>query len=306
MKKTHEAFIEEVYNLVGNEYTVTQSYLRAMDKINFRHNVCGKLFSMSPNTFLSGARCAHCYGTPRKTTEQFINYVLGITGHDYEVLGEYKDNRTEILLKHNGCGAVFGMRPYVFNRGSRCPKCAGLKRAAKLSAKYTQSIESHRSRIFELTGSEYVLIKKVEGRRPRYLILHQKCGREYEARIDSFYRGSRCPICKESKGEEKIRRYLTENGYEFIPQYSISECKNKNPLRFDFAVCQNNKINCLIEYDGVQHFEPSSFFGGQKEHELIRKRDKIKEEYCINNGIKLIRIPYHNLGAIEETLASTI
>ena len=51
-------------------------------------------------------------------------------------------------------------------------------------------------------------------------------------------------------------------------------------------------INTIIEYDGVQHFKPISLFGGVKEFIKIQERDKIKNDYCIKNGIKMIRISY--------------
>ena len=75
-----------------------------------------------------------------------------------------------------------------------------------------------------------------------------------------------------------------------------------NPLPFDFYLPQLNKC---IEYDGGQHYFPVDFAGKGMEHaeEQFRKtqyRDKIKNDYCKNNGISLLRIPYFK--NVEEEL----
>ena len=58
--------------------------------------------------------------------------------------------------------------------------------------------------------------------------------------------------------------------------------------------------NICIEYDGIQHFEPVNDFGGEIEFNNIQIRDNIKNEYCKNNNINLIRIRYDE--NIEEKI----
>ena len=49
----------------------------------------------------------------------------------------------------------------------------------------------------------------------------------------------------------------------------------------------------MIEYDGEQHFKYSNKGWNTKEHfEKVKKRDELKNEYCKEKGIPLIRIPY--------------
>lgn len=79
----------------------------------------------------------------------------------------------------------------------------------------------------------------------------------------------------------------------FIQQKKFLDCKDKTYLPFDFYLPD---YNCCIEYDGEQHFhipknKASTFFTKEK-IDLIQKHDNIKTEYCKNNNIKLIRIPY--------------
>ena len=97
--------------------------------------------------------------------------------------------------------------------------------------------------------------------------------------------------CMVSRGEALIKQILTDNNINFKCQYQFSNCltENHNPCKFDFAIFENNKLKCLIEYDGIQHFENSNFFGGLQQNQI---RDKIKTNYCIKNNIPLVRIPY--------------
>ena len=50
----------------------------------------------------------------------------------------------------------------------------------------------------------------------------------------------------------------------------------------------------------MQHYKPINFFGRQKGFDYLQSRDKIKEQYCLNNNLNLIIISYKD--NIEETL----
>ena len=48
-----------------------------------------------------------------------------------------------------------------------------------------------------------------------------------------------------------------------------------------------------LEYDGEQHFKPLKFFGGKKKFDYRHRNDLIKNKFCKEAGIKLIRIKYN-------------
>ncbi len=112
-----------------------------------------------------------------------------------------------------------------------------------------------------------------------------------------------CPVCSESKGEKVIRLYLEKNNIDFIQEYKFDDCKHKRSLPFDFYI---PSLNLCIEFDGIQHFEVFDHFGGENVFKNTQKRDKIKTDYCKNNNIRLIRIPYWELDEIEEILDKSI
>lgn len=110
----------------------------------------------------------------------------------------------------------------------------------------------------------------------------------FKQKINDHLYGNGCPICRESKGEKEIRLFLENNSIKYKPQYRFKDCRDKNPLPFDFYL---SDYNICLEYHGKQHYEFMSFFHKTEKtyHEQI-KRDDIKKEYCYNNKIKLIII----------------
>ncbi|MDY0268822.1 hypothetical protein [Trichloromonas sp.] len=77
----------------------------------------------------------------------------------------------------------------------------------------------------------------------------------------------------------------------------FKDCRYKYPLPFDLYL---SKYNLCIEYDGEQHFKTKEIWGGKTQLKIIKKRDQIKNEYCKNNNINLLRIKYDE--NIEEKL----
>ena len=70
-----------------------------------------------------------------------------------------------------------------------------------------------------------------------------------------------------SRGEIKIEEILSEAGLCFEEEYTFNGLvsSNNKPLRFDFVVFDDDgNIDFIIEYQGKQHYEPSSKFGGKK------------------------------------------
>lgn len=112
-----------------------------------------------------------------------------------------------------------------------------------------------------------------------------------------------CIYCKKSHGENKIEELLKENELPFTREQRFDTCKNVRPLPFDFYV--NNQY--LIEFDGKQHFEATGERFNEEVVKDIQKRDSIKNQWCKENNIPLIRIPYshYNDLKIEDLLLET-
>lgn len=117
-----------------------------------------------------------------------------------------------------------------------------------------------------------------------------------------------CPICKESKGEKIIKIFLINKNILFEREKKFIDCIGlKQQLPFDFYL---SNFNICIEYDGKQHSMPVNFYGcsnesAEKSFMELKLTDNIKTEYCINNNIKLIRIPY-TIKNIEDFLSEKL
>jgi YHS domain-containing protein len=130
------------------------------------------------------------------------------------------------------------------------------------------------------------------------------CGNKVLANTDILNKGEKisCGCLKQSKGEYFIERILKENNIKYEKEKSL--IKNYPLLRFDFYI---NK-QYIIEFDGKQHFLCSNNGWNNKEHfEKTRKNDIIKNKWCKDNNIPLIRIPYTHLEevCIEDLLLET-
>ena len=105
-----------------------------------------------------------------------------------------------------------------------------------------------------------------------------------------------------SRGEIKIEEILTEAGLNFKMEYIFPDLKSENgrPLRFDFVVFdEDNNIDFIIEYQGRQHYEASSKFGGKRGLYQQQHNDNKKRRFCALHDFTLIEIPY-----TEENLIS--
>lgn len=115
-----------------------------------------------------------------------------------------------------------------------------------------------------------------------------ECGNHVKVISDNLKSGNTqsCGLCgKNSHGNIKINKILTDANIPFEREKKFNNCKDKSLLPFDFYV--NNQY--LIEFDGKQHFtEEDTIF----DTETTQKHDKIKNDWCLQNNIPLIRIPY--------------
>ena len=134
-----------------------------------------------------------------------------------------------------------------------------------------------------------------------------KCGNEIITTGKLLRDGDKlsCGCMKKSKGELKIEQLLEENHIVYAEQYTQYIEQNfykvieKHPYYFDFAILNDKKeLLYLIEFDGIQHFEyneKSEFWDTKKSFELTQFRDNLKNQWCKDNNIPLIRIPYWHL-----------
>jgi predicted nucleic acid-binding Zn-ribbon protein len=133
-----------------------------------------------------------------------------------------------------------------------------------------------------------------------------KCGVIFNQKANNHLSGMGCPKCNESKGENRVAKYLSENNIRFTKDKIFKTLKDKSYLKPDFYL---DDLNLLIEYDGEFHYK--ALIGStqeikQKNLETQQRRDKIKNEWAKDNNIPLLRIPYWDYDNIEELIEKFI
>ena len=105
-----------------------------------------------------------------------------------------------------------------------------------------------------------------------------------------------------SRGELKVKDILEFAGLKYKEEYSFPDLVgfNNRVLRFDFAVFDDeDNIDFLIEYQGVQHYYAKDKFGGPAGLRKQQAYDRMKREYCEKHNITLVIIPYWDEGIVN-------
>lgn len=188
-----------------------------------------------------------------------------------------------------------------FIQGKGCPDCA--KDNNRIS--FQLSFDEVEQRIESLGGTlinkeEYVNIAE-----KNLKIICPECGEVFITSLRNFtqHGGQVCENClgSESNGERKIRYFLENNNIQFEQEKRFHDCRDINPLPFDFYLPESQTV---LEYDGKQHYVDNGYFSYSLAE--TQKHDKIKNKYCNDNDINLIRIPYWDYYNIEKILNDKI
>lgn len=139
------------------------------------------------------------------------------------------------------------------------------------------------------------IVGEKNGKRHSWRCKCNLCGSEDNIiSTTNLYKQYSCGCAISSKGNRKIEEILRNNNIDFLREKRFASCKfgdsAQTQARFDFYLPQ---YNCLIEYDGKQHFiQGNGVFDNQDKFKTTKAHDEIKNQWCKENNILLIRIPY--------------
>lgn len=180
-KKTNEQFLEEVRQLVGEEYTFLEPYQGARTRIKVRHNMCGNTYLVTPDNFLRGKRCPKEQKKPR---EKLANK-LQAACPEYIHLVRSGLSKSPALFECSKCGNMFWRYPAVFLRQSACPICN--------HDRVFWDTETFKRYVTNTTNGEYELVSEYHRTNENVTILHKVCGHKYQVMPLNFLKGDRCP-----------------------------------------------------------------------------------------------------------------
>ena len=298
---SEEIFQQRLKENYGGNLTTLTPYKNSKAKILVKCKVCGNEWLTKSNYLLRGRGCKKCVVLKqRKTKEFFKEEFTKKYENKYELLTDYINASTKVKIKCKLCNNIWLIKPsHLTYSKSNCPKCSiiesGLKRT-KSHEQFIKDVEKIHDHKYDIIGIYTKAKTKIE-------IKCNECKTHWNITPNSLLRGVGCPVCKQSKGEFLIKEYLQENNIYFKNQFTFEDCKRKNILRFDFYL---PSLNICVEYDGIQHFKSVEYFGGDDRFVYTKENDKIKNDFCKKNKIKLIRIPYKEFKNIKELLSKKI
>lgn len=242
--------------------------------------------------------CGHQQRLNEAVIKQY-EHLLGTTINGWTVLEiippNGKRHNTHALCRCL-CGTVKDVKiDYLLNGRS---KDCGCGRKKTMSEKYTKSLIGQRF-------GRLVVTEMLDERNKHGRIVYKckcDCGNEVTVLGNSLTTGHTVSCgCIVSYWNMYIQQFLKENKIAFKSEYVIYV--DGKYYRFDFHLPE---YNLLIEYDGQQHYGPVRFFGTEEDAEAVFNRtqesDKIKNQYCKDNNINLLRIPYWETKNIDTII----
>lgn len=293
-KMTNEEFIVKSKLKHGDLYDYKYTnFTNVRNKIDIYCKIHGS-FTQTASSHLSGSGCKKCKYDNLKlkfssNTDDFIKKSNIIHLNKYKYINSQYINSYESIkitcIKHGD----FLQKPYKHLSGQGCPKCSGKYKTNEEFIKKAQNI--HKNKF------SYNLVNYINSKTNVIITCNQHG--DFSQLPNNHIQGQGCPKCNTSKSEYKITEFLNNNNIKFIMEHTYIDCCYKRKLPFDFYL---PAYNLCIEFDGEQHFKSIKHFGGEKRLLIQKIKDNIKTEYCKNNNIKLLRIPYYDFNNIEKIL----
>ena len=228
-----------------------------------------------------------------KTIQKAIE--IAETYHEFEIIDYFKENHnSKLKIRCLNCGFEFERYAHHFvDSPHMCPQCH------PKMIKQTITLEEAQKRVDEVYGKNYLTILEYKGNNTKTDIKCEKCQYIFQSVPVSLWRGrvKGCPVCEKTKslGECRVERYLRQHNIQYRTQERFLECKDKLCLPFDFYLPQ---LNTCIEFQGEQHYKQDSLLWSEQ----LIQHDNIKRDFCKNNNITLIEIPWYDIYNIDKYL----
>jgi len=280
LRRNTEKFKQEVFDKVGDEYTVLGEYVNSKEKVKIRHNTCGHEYFVAPTKFLSaGRRCPEC-SRSRTMTFQEVMEEFKEKNPEYIPTTNYQYMNKESLFIHVKCGKSFLSSPRTLLDGrSSCPYC-------RITKKSDEDVYK-----LKVQSDGYELISKFS-KTSRMKFKCRTCGKEFYG----YYNiPLECPKCKSQEGKAKIISFLIQRGHKIETDKQFNGKYACRP--FDIYV---KDLDLIIEYREKYHYKKNIIVNLDLEH--IKASDKKKSEHINAHRRKALIIPYWEADKINEIL----
>lgn len=292
-----DKFFREQYK----DYVLLTPYRGYAKKVTIKHKDCEYTFSLAASyLWKKHYQCKVCKGTNIVKDKLKNRY-----GNKYTLKGFFENQDEYVPIACHKCGYIWDINIHSLvrllngndkrlndhNHIELCPQCRKNSHLFKkvCLSKNGLTNDEFLSKVKSMTQNEFSFLDPYQGAYVKLRVKHNKCGFVFKVCPHDFYKGSGCPKCNSSKGERFIRSYLVNNHIKFEQEKEFKGLKDILPLRFDFYLPDYNTV---IEYDGIQHYIPQEWMGGEQKFEKQKYHDGLKNTYCNKHRIKLVRISY--------------
>jgi very-short-patch-repair endonuclease len=306
------------YTTLGDEFIINVEDLNLSSKIKIKVicDYCKEEYETSFVNYVNGKNiipndCCHKCAYKKSNEIRKIRYSDKKFSELYRVCEEKEYTLVSTIDDYNGCSNKIdficpkhGLQSMVIDNlinGHECIKCSYEKRGNILK----HDVEFIKETIEKFNNN--ILLNKDDYKDSSTKNLKIKCGKCGNIFITSYtnyirYDVKQCYSCsmKESKGESEVRNVLEKYNIKFVREKRFNDCRDKKPLPFDFYLPD---YNLCIEFDGIHHYKETRMLIS---HKITLKHDNIKNNYCKNKGINLLRIPYYEYKNIENIIFKEI
>lgn len=299
-KPSQKDFENKVLLVQGNWIKVLGKYVNAKTPIEVTCKKCGLIWYPSPYFLTHKVICKSCPHQIVLNAEQAKCYFSFIQNKEFKMISMFKGYNNKVKIRDCLTGEEFWARyDYAVS-----VKLQHVKRKPAVTKKgkihyikdNTLTQRQFEKRVSEKQKGRFKVLSKYISSKDKVKALfipkHEIKWFSADELLYQYYLG------ESSQGEDCIADYLKTKKIIFEREYSISNCQDKRPLPFDFAVFnRDGSLNSLIEYQGCQHFiNPFQYCKGDffnKESVLkTQKHDAMKLSFCQKHGIKLIHIDH--------------
>lgn len=292
-KMTLEEFIEKGISIHKNKYDYSKSvYFNRDTSLIIICNKHGE-FIQKPRVHIQDrCGCPKCDPTSILGNEVFIekSILRHLDRYDYSLVEYTKNNeKVKIICKEHG---EFIQQAASHLKGQGCPSCYTGNKKSNTKEFIEKSVVLH-NELYDYSLVEY----KTKKEKVKIICLDHGV---FEQKASVHLSGHGCPICRNSKLERYLRDNLIHLGIAFEQNKRYDDCRNYLPLPFDFYL---SDMNILIECDGIQHRVPIKHFGGEERYEYQKLNDSIKNNYCFEKSIRLIRVSnFHEIDQLSNLI----
>lgn len=230
------------------------------------------------------------YATTRSTKYKFVTNAIRVHGmrYDYSMV-KYHNAKTKVWI---GCEkhGFFLQTPNDHTCGKGCMGCSVEYNANRQKSPQNFRNFLNKANLKFRNKFDYSTVEYVNNKTHISIICptHGSFLQRPDNHLSSKYGCEKCMIeSTQSKAVTDIEKMISFTNY--VKEKRFDDCRNILTLPFDFYI---EDLNLCIEYDGEQHFRCSEHWGGDKSLKQTQHNDKIKNTYCADHDINLLRIKY--------------